>query len=57
LAADAAKMADVLDLSRTEVTRPKFVQGANAHAGEGLREGLDWLTNELKRAAATSASK
>jgi GTPase SAR1 family protein len=56
LASDAARMADVLDLSRTEITRPKFVQGANAHTNEGLREGLDWLTNELKRAAAAAAA-
>ena len=51
LACNAAKIADVLDLSKTEFTRPKFVQGANAHTGDGLKDGLTWLTNQLKLAA------
>ena len=51
LAYNAAKMADELDLSRTELTRPKSVQGANAITGEGLKEGLTWLTNQFKISA------
>jgi len=57
LANNAAKMAEILDLSRIELSRPKFVQGANAQEGEGLKDGLTWLTNQLKLAASANAQK
>lgn len=55
LAANAQHMAEVLNLSETDPSRPKFVQGANGQTGEGLKEGLNWLTQQLKENAAASS--
>lgn len=51
LSKDATGMAGVLGLGSSEVSRPKYVQGANGQTGEGLFDGLTWLTNELKKNA------
>jgi len=51
LACNPAQMADMLDLSRTQLNRPKSVQPADAISGRGLKEGLTWLTNQFKASA------
>eukprot|EP00470_Lotharella_oceanica_P015251 CAMPEP_0170182778 /NCGR_PEP_ID=MMETSP0040_2-20121228/28823_1 /TAXON_ID=641309 /ORGANISM="Lotharella oceanica, Strain CCMP622" /LENGTH=169 /DNA_ID=CAMNT_0010428321 /DNA_START=216 /DNA_END=725 /DNA_ORIENTATION=- len=42
-------IADGLGLEKMKSGRSWFVQGASATAGEGLREGMDWLAKTLKR--------
>ena len=50
LAINAANMASMLELDQMNDQRPKFVQGAHACSGDGLRDGLTWLTGQLKLA-------
>jgi signal recognition particle receptor subunit beta len=47
-AASAAEVAELLDLGRlAQEGRPVHVQSACARSGEGLTEGIEWLTEQL----------
>jgi signal recognition particle receptor subunit beta len=46
--ASGAEMAELLDLNRlAQEGRAVHVQSACARTGEGLTEGIDWLTEQL----------
>lgn len=47
LAKNSAEIGNMLGVN-SEAKRAKHIQGANGKTGEGLKEGLDWLTQELK---------
>lgn len=48
LAKNPSEIAGILGLNGIDAKRVKHIQSANGNTGEGLKEGLDWLTNELK---------
>jgi ADP-ribosylation factor protein 1 len=43
-------VADITDKLRLQLLRSRnwYIQGACATSGDGLFEGLDWLSNQLK---------
>lgn len=51
-----AALAEKLDMGKLPRGRPWHVQGCQAVTGDGLYEGLDWLSATLKGRAHTSTS-
>lgn len=47
-----SEVAEVLGLNTIDAKRAKHIQKGNGITGEGLAEGLNWLTEELKTRAA-----
>lgn len=50
-AASATELADAMDMHKYTGKFAWFVQPCCATSGEGLYEGLDWLTKAIERAA------
>lgn len=48
LAKNATEIGKMLNLDGEDIKRVKYIQTANGKTGEGLKEGLNWLTQELK---------
>ena len=48
-AVSAAQMVQTLQLDKVAGRRPWYVQTCCARTGEGLYEGLDWLSNALRK--------
>jgi GTPase SAR1 family protein len=43
-----AEVRDMLDLESIPSERPWHIQGVSVVTGQGLKEGMDWLTTQLK---------
>jgi signal recognition particle receptor subunit beta len=53
-AMSAAELKSKMEMSATRPDHDWYIQGCCAVNGEGLCEGLDWLSSSLKRNKATS---
>ena len=57
LAKNVSEIERMLDLGSEDGKRARHVQAANGKTGEGLKEGLDWLAQELKARKKTKGKK
>ncbi|KAL9608677.1 MAG: hypothetical protein Q9167_006512 [Letrouitia subvulpina] len=49
-AMNAAEITDKLGLHKQSLTRLQYIQSTCATSGDGLYEGLEWLSNSLRKA-------